>query len=98
MKEEPLEVVHLDVEQRQGQVYVSSKDVPGLWLWGSPEQVFSDVCPVLEQLYKHQRGLDVVAREQDEGTRPQAQLGVKRIPHTYLIYRTSSERQERVNG
>ena len=55
------EVIRLDIKNTPtGQMFVSSDDVPGLYLWGTdPEQVFGDVIPVLKVLYRENQRLDV---------------------------------------
>ena len=54
------EQVTIKVESREGRTYVSSDDVPGLWLWGSdPERVFGDIIPAITALYRHNRALRV---------------------------------------
>lgn len=56
--------VRLSVENREGILYISSKDVPGLWLWGNnPEELFSNVIPTIEELYKYNKGLIVRVEE-----------------------------------
>jgi predicted RNase H-like HicB family nuclease len=53
-------VIELTVEQRAGYTYVSSKDVPGLHLWGDDEEkVFRNIAPAIKILFKRNRGLDV---------------------------------------
>lgn len=61
---QPLETVRIKVEQRDGRFYISSEDVPGLWLWGSDlRTLFEDVAPTIQDLYKMNRGLDVEVHE-----------------------------------
>jgi hypothetical protein len=40
-------------------VFVTSDDVPGLYLWGPPETVYSDLEPVIRDLYRSNRGIEV---------------------------------------
>lgn len=49
-------------------VFVTSDDVPGLYLWGHPETVFSDLEPVIIDLYKSNKGLDVTRIRSLEST------------------------------
>lgn len=99
MMEQPLQVVHLKVEQRQGSIYVSSEDMPGLWLWGSdPERVFHDVPIALEKLYKHSRGQEVVAKEKKTGERFVRCFGLERASEVYEIFPVSEIKQDGVNG
>ena len=54
----------ITVETRGDTIYVSSKDVPGLWLWGKdPEKVFRNIAPAIQALYKHNLDLEVDVRE-----------------------------------
>ena len=62
--EKPLETVRIKIEHRVGGVYISSTDVPGLWLWGEDvEQVFKNIIPAIRVLYKYNRNLDVEVKE-----------------------------------
>ena len=57
MREIRVEEVQVNVEARGSQVYVSSTDVPGLWLWGSdPGALFDQIPSAIEALYRHNRG------------------------------------------
>lgn len=90
-EEKPMEEVRILVEQRGGKTYISSEDVPGLWIWGdNPDDVFGSVISTIELLYKHNRQLEVKAR----AVRPQTQdrfSGVERVSHIYHIYRITPE-------
>lgn len=60
----PTETVRIKVECRSGRFYVSSDDVPGLWLWGSDfEELMEDIAPTIKDLYKFNRGMDVEVKE-----------------------------------
>jgi hypothetical protein len=60
MVAQSIETVRVNVEYREGCVYVSSNDVPGLWLWGkNSAQVFNNIAPAIKILYKYNRGMDV---------------------------------------
>ena len=60
MTDQTIETVRIKIEEREGCVYVSSDDVPGLWLWGKDsDQVLNNVVPAIKVLYKHNRGIDV---------------------------------------
>lgn len=59
-----METVRIKIEHRAGSIYVSSDDVPGLWLWGKdPDQVLNNVAPAIKALYKHNRGIEVEVEE-----------------------------------
>lgn len=64
MHNKPIATIHLDRKNTDGVLYLSSKDLPGLWLWGQdPEQVFKDVKPTIEKLYQYNEGLAVEIKE-----------------------------------
>lgn len=49
--------------RRDGTVYISSDDMPGLWLWGkNHNQVFRSIGPTIEELYRRNKGRTVKAR------------------------------------
>ncbi len=60
----PLATIRINIETRNdGTVYISSDDMPGLWLWGKNlEQVFGSIIPTIEELYKHSQGQSVKAQ------------------------------------
>lgn len=99
MAAQPLQVVHLKIEHRHGSTYVSSQDMPGLYLWGpDPEKVFHDVQIALQELYKFKSGTDVVARPRTKGAALARHLGAEREPDTYELFPVSSVKQDGVNG
>ena len=101
MREQPLEVVRLKIEQKMGNYYVSSDDMPGLWLWGpDPDIVFHDVPIAVRELYMHRRGIDVVVRGKSVDVKIiEKQLGVEKITDIYEIYPVSAiENQDEMNG
>ena len=99
MSAQPLQVIHLTVEERHGSTYISSEDMPGLWLWGpDPEKVFHDIPIALQELYKFKSGTDVVARPKTAGERLARHLGAELEPDTYEIFPVSSVKQDGVNG
>ena len=55
--------IRIEVKIRGDHVFVSSRDVPGLFLWGNPEKVFRDIVPVIKVLYRQNRKLDIEVRE-----------------------------------
>ena len=60
MTTEPIDVIHLNRETRDGVLYISSDDLPGLWLWGNdPEVVFNNVIPTIAKLYMYNNGINV---------------------------------------
>ena len=67
-----VETITLDVTNTPaGKMFVSSKDVPGLYLWGTdPEAVFADVIPIVKDLYRENRHLDVDVVQEPSSLRP----------------------------
>jgi hypothetical protein len=65
MPEKPLTTVRIKIQTRlDGTIYISSDDMPGLWLWGRDHgQVFRSIAPTIEELYRLNEGRTVKARE-----------------------------------
>ena len=85
MKEQPFEFVSIRVQQKPMGIFISSEDVPGLFLWGSdPEAVLADVVPAIERLYKHNRHLDV---EVLPWAMPARNSSGELVPHRFAVYR-----------
>lgn len=63
MTEQPMEIVTVRVEQKPAGLFLSSDQVPGLFLWGKdPEAVFADLVPAIRALYLHNRAMRVDVR------------------------------------
>lgn len=64
MPEESLATIRIKIQtRRDGTVYISSDDIPGLWLWGRDrDQVFRSIAPTIEELYRHNKGRTVKVR------------------------------------
>lgn len=61
---QPIETVRIKIVKRDGRFYISSDDVPGLWLWGGDlGKLFEDVAPTIQDLYRMNRGMDVEVQE-----------------------------------
>lgn len=89
MDREPKEAdtVTIKVEHKDGGIYISSDDVPGLWLWGSdPEQVFSDIVPTIRELYKLNNGrtVDVEPVERPQ-TSSERLSGIENMPDHFRV-------------
>jgi hypothetical protein len=77
--------VRLKVVSSEGRIYISSDDVPGLYLWGTdPEEVFESVVPAIKELFKHNKGMDVEVVAQ-EPTRAERWSGLDPIPQAFMI-------------
>ena len=65
MPEKPLATIRIKIQTRgDGTVYISSEEMPGLWLWGKDhDQVFRSIAPTIEELYRLNEGRTVKARE-----------------------------------
>jgi hypothetical protein len=65
MSKKPLATIRIKIQtRRDGAIYITSDDMPGLWLWGKDhEQVFRSIAPTIEELYKLNEGRTVKARE-----------------------------------
>lgn len=65
MPERPLATIRIKIQtRRDGTVYISSDDIPGLWLWGRDhDQVFRSIAPTIEELYRCNKGRTVKVRE-----------------------------------
>ena len=90
-EEKPLGEVRINVENREGTVYVSSDEVPGLWLWGTdPELVLRNLVPAIQSLFKHNRHTEVRVQEK-EPRRRERWSEIDRIPREFLIYRVTTD-------
>lgn len=65
MPEQPLATIRIKIHtRRDGTVYISSDDIPGLWLWGRDhDQVFRSIGPTIEELYRLNENRTVKARK-----------------------------------
>ena len=65
MSEKPLTTICIKIQTRHdGTVYISSDDMPGLWLWGkNHDLVFRSIAPTIEELYRLNEGRTIKVRE-----------------------------------
>lgn len=65
MSKKLLATIRIKIQtRRDGTIYISSDDMPGLWLWGKDHgQVFRSIVPTIEELYRLNEGRAVKARE-----------------------------------
>ena len=84
----PMETVHLKILNKDGTVYISSDDVPGLWLWGKDaEQVFESLIPTLKALYEYNRGVIVDIKEAPTRTLQERWFGRDKVCETYEVFK-----------
>ncbi len=89
MKEEPLATIRLETYTKDGILYLSSKDLPGLWLWGrDPKDLYTSVIPAINALYKYNEGLKVEAVEACEAGSMDSQ---NRLCDTFAVYLAKNE-------
>lgn len=78
--------VRISIQNKNGTFYITSDDVPGLWLWGKdPEDLLASVVPALKALYEHNDGVVVDVKEADKGRTPAGSEG--HISDTYEIFK-----------
>jgi hypothetical protein len=90
--------IHLQVEDRHGTLYVSSKDLPGLFLWGNdPEDVLAKVKPTIRQLFRLNEHVDVSVIEAP--TSKEARWsGLDVMANVFEVYRADSGAKNSKNG
>jgi hypothetical protein len=87
MNKEPNVVIHLEQAIRDGVLYLSSKDLPGLWLWGKDrEQVFSNVAPTIAKLFELNEGKAVEIKEACPKDTKSRWFGGGRVCDTFEVY------------
>jgi len=91
MHNKPIATIHLDRKSTDGVLYISSKDLPGLWLWGpDPEQVFNDVIPTITKLYQYNDGLAVEIKEVCQKNILNRWFGGGKMCDTFEVYSKAS--------
>ena len=95
----PLATVHIKIDARaDGTVYISSNDMPGLWLWGKDQDsVFRSIIPTIEELYKYGQGQAVKAKEAPR-SKSVRWFGQDKISDTYEIYSAAQSTEPVVSG
>ena len=59
-------MIQIKVDQRGKRFYLSSDEIPGLWLWGKDlEQLQKDLIPTVKYLYKANKGIDIQINNSD---------------------------------
>lgn len=95
----PLATIHIRIDVRKdGSVYISSDDMPGLWLWGKDQdQVYRSIIPTIKELYKYGQGeaVKVIAAQPSGSSRWYAQ---EKINDTYLIYPAAHLSEHTMSG
>jgi hypothetical protein len=99
MSEKPLATIHIKIQSRSdGTVYISSDDMPGLWLWGKDhDQVFRSIIPTIEELYRLNEGQAVKAREAPP-SRFARWFAQEKINDKYEIYPVAQLNEQTVHG
>ena len=87
MPMKPLATIHIKIDTRaDGTLYISSDDMPGLWLWGKDHDlVYRSIIPTIEELYKDGQGQTVKAKEAPR-SKPERWYGQDKISDTFEIY------------
>jgi len=92
--------VSIKIEHRNGGFYISSDDVPGLWLWGrDPELLFNDLVPTIQELYKLNQGKIVDVEPINQPQTQSARLaGIENIPDHFKIIECVENQSNHVHG
>ncbi len=91
--------IHLERKNNDGVLYISSKDLPGLWLWGADsEQVLKDVVPTIAKLYEYNDGLVVEIKEVCQKSIFNRWLGGNKICDTFEVYSRASVGKDASHG
>lgn len=84
----PMETVHINIDNKDGTIYISSDDVPGLWLWGKDAgQVFNSIIPTLKALYEYNQNIIVEIKEAPARTREERWFGQDKVCQTYQVFK-----------
>jgi len=79
--------VTINIDSKENGVYISSDDVPGLWLWGNIETVYEDIAPTIRELYLLNQGRNVdVEPEEVQQSASERLAGLETIPRRFNIY------------
>lgn len=94
-RQDPHTTIRIDIQNRNGTFYITSSDVPGLWLWGKdPDDLFASVVPALKALYEFNEGLLVEVEEAEKPRTPAARwFSEGQICDTYNVYRVRNLRK-----
>lgn len=100
MEQKPRRIatITINIENRNDGLYISSNDMPGLWLWGrDPQQVLQSIIPTIKELYKYNERLSVDVREveQSKSFRP---FGQERISDKFEIYEGKESQHGNLSG
>jgi len=91
--------IKIKIESKEDGIYISSDDMPGLWLWGNPDTVFQDLIPTIQKLYElsHGKNVDVRAEERPQ-TSSERLSNITQIPQCFNIYEHKEMQSNRLNG
>ena len=99
MPMKPLATIHIKSEVRtDGTVYISSDDLPGLWLWGKDHDlVYRSIIPTIEELYKHGQGRTVKAKEAPQ-PKSERWFGQNKMSNTFEVYPVAQLSEHTLRG
>jgi hypothetical protein len=93
----PSAIIHINQSIRDGVLYLSSDDLPGLWLWGKDhEQVFRGIIPTIAKLYELNEGRTVEIKEAPIVEATARWFGRTRICDTFEVYDVNNKQSENV--
>lgn len=99
MYSELIATIHLDKKNKDGVLYISSKDLPGLWVWGTdPEQVQNDVIPTITKMYQYNDGLKVEIKETCSKGVLNRWFGGGKVCDTFEVYSIANISKEMPHG
>lgn len=99
MYNKPIATIHLDKKSKDGVLYLSSKDLPGLWLWGAdPEQVYESIIPTIIKLYRYNDGIKVEIKQICSDGILNRWFGRDKVCDTFEVYSTASASKDMPHG
>lgn len=90
-QQRPMETIHINIDNKDGTIYISSDDVPGLWLWGKDAgEVFDSVIPTVKALYEYNQNIIVEIKEAPDRTREERWSGQDKVCQTYQVFKVGN--------
>ena len=91
--------IKIKIESKADGIYVSSDDMPGLWLWGDPDIVSNDIIPTIRELFLLNEGKTVVVKADDRPQSNQERLrNIEKMPERFAIYECNEMRSSELHG